>query len=1752
MKLLSFFIKSSVIAGISILALKYVMKQEPNPVMISEESSFRSSKNFRQTASALSSTTAHKKSSSPLPRDKTAEAEALDDQNASVENPQQEDASSQDVTVNQVELNPNSDTRNTPATNFEDASFSPSSDGFTVNENIPKQNTRKKTDSSPYFSPPTVSSEETQVVKKPAPQSRISSSSATSTQGSIPAPIIAMAFGSTTPGEDSTPNFSITLTGGAAFSDADTVTLYFGGDDTCNGTLVDTQTISGGATTSVNLSSTTALTSFGIADYYVKVSNLTGNSTCTTTAFNYDYRPSAPTTLALQPPLVSPNNVATPTITVSGGGVINGSFVRLFSDSTCTSAISTSTASTGTSVDITTTTLPEGSYLIYANVTINSQASTCSPVVSALVYDLDLTGVGTPGIDFDPMLTSPGTDSTPTFIVTLEGGGTFQSSDKIRLYNQAACAGSSVALVTGVTTNSTPIEASPQTNGTSVTYSVKVTDLAGNDTCSNAHSNVSLRSKTYVLDTTAPVVPLITLSSGFSSPDTEASPSFSITLTGLINFTDADVITLYEGGNSTCNGTARGTATISGNSASSVDLVTNSPILNFGTTQFYTKVTDQAGNSTCSSSSFAYTYRPTPPASITLTTPSSAVSNNPTPTFTVSGGSVSNGALVTLYSDSSCSTNIGDSSATTTSVDVITDNLSAQAYLVYSTVTMNSTISGCSVVAAPYLLDLTAPAAPAIGYDILTVTPSTDPTPTFSITLTGGGNFSATDAIDLYRQASCGGGSIVDSSGVTTSTATINASSQSEGSSTYSASVTDEAGNTTCSSSHATLGSRSKTYFYDNTIPTWTNSISHAATHTLTTETPSISYTSNASDGAGSGVASYQYAIGTGTSGGSINDIKDWSTAPNSPFQVSSGLSLTTGTTYYINMRATDNVGLESAINSSTGWTPVVSLSVVARYSNAPNWMDYIKSSDGTTACAGSETYYSDCIQGGQYRKVDVNFESDCTGLSMTDLRNAFDWTCVDNGATITFNGQLKANKGLRDLINFDNDSNPTFLSESVTLSGCTQCPLTSTATTWWSNSISPLPNNSAGSAMVLDGTDDDGAGIDRSYSAGTIFTLANSRSTKGFSLNRDKLAVVADSGVTLTYNGSTSICSYKSILCSDKNYLWVEVDTFDGASSTDRVLHFTTATKFSNIRSMTINNPGVAGFYFNGSTSVIKNITVNGPTTHPTTPGWADAPIRLAGSWNYAGDLIAYNVGKDGGGQSIQIGCTTCSGNSIGNYYINGSYYGWYNGGQAGSDIEIRGDINISDTASYGLYLHTATRYNFKGHINISKSAGLFLTSTKYSKFKSMSITNVTTNSPLYLDAATKYNTFGPVLIANINGSYYPSIGGSYNAFAGGLTLANSTYSSYSTHSSTIFLSYMSLNTRWGIYLTGSSDNMFVNLAKGHNDYGFWIGSTSNRNIMSGNFLAGNNATKTCQVDAGSTMPGLINTTCTDSGTNGSNTYSGQYSDATYLTGKNFTSSIVGKISSDDASNSSDSSGSQAFSSITDWSHFENTMRGWGFDGAAFPASTQRVNCSTGTCRLWDFSISRNDSVILNKSGNGSNINNGSSLTTNGTLEEIIGDSVGNEDGICDSNELCKNSFAAGVACPVQVNGSEAVYGPTYTYDTNFTGGYNGIQVVENNAASGGNDDGICDAGEVCIPGGDLVCDSGDKCQQRFLKFAHELIFDSGGDGDGLCESNEDCMYMPNIGAYQGHGNVIGPCVFSDNGGLTGIEIYGYEYNGR
>ncbi|MCA9324453.1 hypothetical protein KDA23_00065, partial [Candidatus Saccharibacteria bacterium] len=131
--------------------------------------------------------------------------------------------------------------------------------------------------------------------------------------------------------------------------------------------------------------------------------------------------PPAPTGIVLKAPLSSPDNVDTPTVTVSG--ISSGNTINVYTNSGCSSSVVGSAVAGGTSVDVTASpALSEATYNFYAEqVDTYSNVSNCSGV--SVTYVLDLTN---PNPATSPTLASgwvQANNTSPLFSYTASGSG---------------------------------------------------------------------------------------------------------------------------------------------------------------------------------------------------------------------------------------------------------------------------------------------------------------------------------------------------------------------------------------------------------------------------------------------------------------------------------------------------------------------------------------------------------------------------------------------------------------------------------------------------------------------------------------------------------------------------------------------------------------------------------------------------------------------------------------------------------------------------------------------------------------------------------------------------------------------------------------------------------------------------------------------------------------------------------------------------------------------------------------------------------------------------------------------------------------------------------------------------------------------------------------------------------------------------------------------------------------------------------
>jgi hypothetical protein len=835
----------------------------------------------------------------------------------------------------------------------------------------------------------------------------------------------------------------------------------------------------------------------------------------------------------------------------------------------------------------------------------------------------------------------------------------------------------------------------------------------------------------------------------------------------------------------------------------------------------------------------------------------------------------------------------------------------------------------------------------------------------------------------------------------------------------------------------------------------------------------------------GTNVTNYRYALGASS--------LDCTNAGNysSSLAVATTITDTLSTTGSLKLCvvAQNSQGTWQDFSSATThtWTRLgpISLSVTAAYpTNGANWNSYVKNDGASltsaldTACAGTELGYNLCLHGGEMRRVIVTGVPSCSGLTLTDSLGVFTWSCeTRSGVANFFSTGFQSGKGLKDLVDASSWKN-----NSVTLSGTFTG--SSTSTTWWTNPVVPLPDNSLATdaSITLDGTND--GGNDGVFTAGTIFTLASSRASSGYTLGLPRLAIITLAGATLSYSGrSVSNCNGGDFCLmiggSGSTFAWIE-GTFNGISSgggTNATYglfyssvyfyrnHLNVIQSFSNIgaiwrwsHSFRVTDFTASGNGFNGALVLGNtssnflvdraNITVNtgnGISAGPVSSS-VYQDITITGG-SYRSFVLE---GDNNLVRRIKLSASSGSGLAFGG---NGNRFF---------------DVQIAKMGQNGIEIFGATSGNLLSRFVVASAGpeaggagGLRLwTSVSGNWFTDFVIQNA--RHGIWENGSDNNHFIRGTLVNNAGSGIFLENGADQNTF-NQLILAN--------------------NSASGVEFSGtaSSGNTFSQIVTAHNGaHGANLAALSTLSKFTGSLLVGFNATKACSVSGG-TNAGLSDTTCTTAGTEGSSSYtSGFVSDAVLGIGRTVASSFVGKVTTDDPVNTSDTNGSAphpASPTTFDWLNFSAPYRAWGVDGTAFPSSSHAWYWTSNTGRIWDWRLLSTDTTLRERSGDGSNAN---------------------------------EAFIASATCPSAVLGNRVAVDQQASPQTYLL---NAVEVVD----------------------------------------PADPLYGASGDRDGLCESGESCIYLPNFGAYQGHGT-LSPCTFNDAGGttaITGVQMYGYTSNG-
>ncbi len=661
---------------------------------------------------------------------------------------------------------------------------------------------------------------------------------------------------------------------------------------------------------------------------------------------------------------------------------------------------------------------------------------------------------------------------------------------------------------------------------------------------------------------------------------------------------------------------------------------------------------------------------------------------------------------------------------------------------------------------------------------------------------------------------------------------------------------------------------------------------------------------------------------------------------------------------------------------------------VSAYYSAAPNWNDYVKNDlttqfDATnTPADGTETGgYSAVIHGGEMRSVDIGITT-CTDQTGTDALGAFDWVCDDStGSALMVSTGLKKDKDLSDLLDF---TTPGWLSNAVTVSGTgAGLPFTTASSAWWSNPV--VVDNNGGNLST----------------SGSVYVVTANPSA-AYTITANKIALVIKPGVFINGPGS----AVNLISADTQNYLWVEGRIAGVAKKAFRALSWSTV-KFSVLRNLSVSDIGGNGVHLDASSD-------------------NNSLFKIISSNNFS-----YGVGINASSNNTLSTIVTVNNNHGINFVSSAN----------NNKLSM---ISTYNNTRNGINFDYSSNNNSLSYVNAANNgiAGILMKRSSNNTLTDIVAIN-NRSGGIYLQNSSSTNTLLNITTANSSGAGVGLFYGSINNIMSNVTVINSQFglilNSGSTNNTLLNMAAAN-NLASGISLLGSSNNNTLSNTAAANIGGSGVSlDTSSNNTFTGVLKVGNNTTSDCSVTAG-TLPGLVDTTCANNGS----------SNAALTTGITMAASFVGKVITDDTKNVSDTNGTAtypAFPDTFDWTNFENHYRGWGRDGSAFPDTRQQLQWTStaGTGRIWDLSLANGDTgdsgnpVIQNVLavqliGNAANTlehtwvgvaadQTACTALVPGSVwnavddcrstflrnaSEIADDSIGNNNGLCESGETC------------------------------------------------------------------------------------------------------------------------------------------------
>lgn len=633
-------------------------------------------------------------------------------------------------------------------------------------------------------------------------------------------------------------------------------------------------------------------------------------------------------------------------------------------------------------------------------------------------------------------------------------------------------------------------------------------------------------------------------------------------------------------------------------------------------------------------------------------------------------------------------------------------------------------------------------------------------------------------------------------------------------------------------------------------------------------------------------------------------------------------------------------------------------------------------------ACLGSTelgTGPKSCHHAGEVRAFALPF-ANCSGVTISDALGAFDWICDASAGVRAISTALKPGKHLSDLIDFA-VSPPTWRENSVMAQqGAT--PHVTAPGKWWDNPIV---------------VDNDGGTLG---AAGTIHAVTQN-ATGLYAIAANNVTLVSAPGVRLLGTGAgQNVVSFGA-----RHFVWLELD-IDATGDNRGIASDGSFLVVDNTR---VENAGDVGAYLAGAHGVrIRDLTVIDNDDHGLQLSGSCGRVEnvvaernRAGIWTTTQHVAFENLratDNTDAGVAVNTGGTTQGFNLVEGVVATGNTTdGFSLSGTRNAAFDVYGASNRHNlvVSNQRNLVSGFASFNSRGHgVNLASGTNNVL------------LAGVVSNSGNPSGSGV-HGAGGDVLIA--------------------ITSLNSEHRGFDGSGESTAMNVAAINSGGqGIYTLSANHAAFIDVAA-TDSTGPDVAMSGAYGITFSGVMRITNNTKCSVTVVGGGSAGITNTCAMTGGSDALVTFA----------------SVAGALAplvTSDTANGSDVGGIAPFNSITsaDFSAFDAFERGWGVQPVAGPLANSQGACiAGGTCRIWDLRAAASDSggllrnaVPAPTSGNqahshrwlattssvcgaivGATWDAASSACTSTILRgamELLRDGLGNENGLCESNETC------------------------------------------------------------------------------------------------------------------------------------------------